>query len=204
MYTFFNIVAVALLLNVSCFAEQDVGADALGEHSRSVLASSLIDICDFVQSQGDSGTMIYICVLALAIVCCLPCTVFEIIPGFLFGPLKGAIVCAVGKNLGNLLCIILAKTILADYARKHVLPRLKHARVLERMVQKQGFTAVCIFRGVVYAPLPLKNYGLGALDIPGYCCMSRSCSYPLTKVKDSRDNVDVCVSIPRCARICTV
>ena len=40
--------------------------------------------------------------------------------------------------------------------------------MIERMGKRQGFVAILIFRGLVYAPLPLKNYGLGVLDIPAW------------------------------------
>mmetsp|Transcript_13316 Transcript_13316/g.34041 ORF Transcript_13316/g.34041 Transcript_13316/m.34041 type:complete len:226 (-) Transcript_13316:123-800(-) len=134
----------------------------------SMFAGRLLDLCDYVQSWGELGPVIYIGVLAAAIVCCLPCTIFEIIPGFLFGVKMGFATSIIGKNLGNLICVVLAKTVLADWVHRSVLPKLSNGRVLERMIKNQGFAAICVFRGVVYAPLPVKNYGLGALDIPAH------------------------------------
>ena len=144
---------------------KDVSGD--DGNNRGCLTSLLIHVVEYVQSYGQHGPIVYTGILAMVIVCCLPCTVFEILPGFLFGPMKGAIVCFVGKNLGSLICITLAKTLLSGYAKRNILPQIKHVRVLERFVKKKGFAAVCVFRGVVYAPLPIKNYGLGALEIPG-------------------------------------
>lgn len=46
-----------------------------------VFAARLLELCDYVQSWGDLGPMIYTIILMFAIVFCLPCTIFEIIPG---------------------------------------------------------------------------------------------------------------------------
>lgn len=138
------------------------------DENRSVLAQQLLKIVTLVEDCGDAGMYVYIAVLAVAIVLCLPCTMFEIIPGFLFGPTIGAIVSIIGKNLGSFICVLLAKTVLSGYVKRNLLPRLESARVVERMAKKQGFVAILIFRGLVYAPLPLKNYGLGVLDIPAW------------------------------------
>jgi hypothetical protein len=62
--------------------------------------------------------------------------------------------------------VVLAKTLLSGWVQRSVLPKLPNGRVLERMIKNQGFIGIAIFRGFVYAPLPVKNYGLGALDIP--------------------------------------
>ena len=84
---------------------------------------------------------------------------------FLFGARRGAVVCVVGKNIGNVVCVLLAKSIMSGYVRKNLLPRLQNTRVIERMAKRQGFIAILIFRGLVYAPLPLKNYGLGVRQL---------------------------------------
>jgi uncharacterized membrane protein YdjX (TVP38/TMEM64 family) len=46
-----------------------------------MFATKLLELCDYVQSWGDMGPVIYVIILAMAIVFCLPCTIFEIIPG---------------------------------------------------------------------------------------------------------------------------
>ena len=109
---------------------------------------------------------LYAAVLAGVVVVGLPVTVFEIIPGLLYGMERGFCVALVGKNVGNLVSVLLAKTLLREWVERTVMGRYKSLRVLERMTRNQGFTAILVFRGVVYAPLAIKNYGLGALDIP--------------------------------------
>eukprot|EP00040_Diaphanoeca_grandis_P017439 m.90906 g.90906 ORF g.90906 m.90906 type:complete len:268 (+) comp26434_c1_seq1:284-1087(+) len=149
-----------------CAGATDSSIPSVDANGTSLIASNLLYVCDYVQDLGTYGAVLYIIILALVIIFCLPCTVFEIIPGFLFGPVVGSVVCVIGKNIGNAVCVILAKTVLAGYVKRNLISKLPNALVLERMAKRQGFLGVCIFRGLVYAPLFVKNYCLGALDIP--------------------------------------
>jgi hypothetical protein len=42
--------------------------------------------------------------------------------------------------------VLLAKTVLAGWVQRKVLPKLPNGQVLERMIKNQGFFAICIFR----------------------------------------------------------
>ena len=85
---------------------------------------------------------------------------------FLFGWRLGFVVAFVGKNLGNAASVMLAKTLFRNYVLTTITPKYRTFRVVQQFARSNGLIAICIFRGLVFAPLAVKNYGLGALDIP--------------------------------------
>jgi uncharacterized membrane protein YdjX (TVP38/TMEM64 family) len=120
--------------------------------------------CDFVQGQGTLGVVIYTLVFAIWVVLCMPSTILEILPGFLFGTKVGFVVCMVGKNLGSFVAMILGRTLLADMVQRkaEAWPILEGIKVA---IKQQGFPMILMVRTVMM-PIAIKNYGLAAIGVP--------------------------------------
>jgi len=126
-------------------------------------AKNFISFCEYVREQGAFGVVIYIVMLAVWIVLCLPCTIVEMVPGFLFGFWQGTIVSCIGKNLGNLIALILGQTLLREWVKK----RTSEYPILEKMdaaIKHDGFIMILLIRAVML-PMAVKNYGLAALGV---------------------------------------
>ena len=132
---------------------------------RGWITSKLLALCAWVQSTGTFGVVVYTLFLACAVVVGAPCTVLEILPGLLFGWPVGFAVAMVGKFTGSTISVMLAKTLLKDYVLNTIIPKYKVLQIMAAVVQRNGFVAVLLFRGVVMAPLAVKNYGLGAIGV---------------------------------------
>lgn len=133
-----------------------------------VLASGVlpyvIELSEWAQASGIIGMLCYCVMLAVVIVVNIPCGPLELLPGFLFGQVNGFFVALAGKTLGNLVSVWLAKTCLREWA-KRTFQGLFLFRVVQRMLQDTGIFSLVLVR-TLYMPMGIKNYGLGALDIP--------------------------------------
>jgi len=161
------VVLLTVFLLVVCAAAEDGGeGDEGGEAvERGWITSQLITLCEWAKTTGTFGAVVYAIFLACAIVIGAPCTVLEILPGLLFGWPTGFAVAMIGKFAGSAISVMLAKTLLKDYVLTKIIPRYKALQIMAAVVQRNGFVAVLLFRGVVVAPLAVKNYGLGAIGV---------------------------------------
>merc|ERR1719321_485385 len=111
----------------------------------------------------------------------LPCTLLEMVPGFLFGYKTGVFCNTFGKWLGSMISFGLAR-IFADkvdrWGRKH-----KAYRLCTKAVEKGRLWSLVSVR-LLPAPMSLKNYGLGALGTPAmpYTIASCLCALPFAIV----------------------
>eukprot|EP00039_Didymoeca_costata_P019932 m.339450 g.339450 ORF g.339450 m.339450 type:complete len:267 (+) comp18808_c0_seq1:269-1069(+) len=165
--TFNASVVVCLGFALFVYAQEDnPGTNSDNGKEQSRWLTAVLNLCEWTQNQGIFGIAVYTMFLALAVVCGLPCTPLETLPGFLYGFRTGFLVAFAGKNLGNFLSVILAKTVFQNYVVTKILPKYKVLQVFDIVAKRNGFVAVLLFRGFVYAPMLVKNYGLAAVGIP--------------------------------------
>mmetsp|Transcript_85871 Transcript_85871/g.148697 ORF Transcript_85871/g.148697 Transcript_85871/m.148697 type:complete len:245 (+) Transcript_85871:75-809(+) len=133
-------------------------------------AERALMFCEFVKAQGTVGIVIYMVVFSIWVVLCMPSTILEILPGFLFGTWTGFLVCMVGKNVGSFAAMILGRTILEDVMQQKAKewPLLDGIKIA---IQKQGFMMILLVRTVMM-PIAIKNYGLAAIGVPAWMNIS--------------------------------
>jgi len=141
-----------------------VGFFLLRKMALSNFSQKALAFCEFVQAQGTLGVIIYMLAFTIWVVLCMPSTILEILPGFLFGTKTGFVVCMVGKNLGSFIAMVLGHTLLAGYVREKAKewPLLEGIKVA---IKQQGFLMILMVRTVMM-PIAIKNYGLAAIDVP--------------------------------------
>jgi len=99
------------------------------------------------------------------------------VPGFLFGFEVGVAANMVGKVTGSMISFFIAR-IFRDrvdaWGQKH-----RAYRLIAKSVDRGGFFGLCLVR-LMYMPMPLKNYGLGALGAPASQTFVASilCAFP--------------------------
>uniref|UniRef100_A0A7S2WPG0 VTT domain-containing protein n=1 Tax=Mucochytrium quahogii TaxID=96639 RepID=A0A7S2WPG0_9STRA len=119
----------------------------------------------WIEEQGEMGQVYYVLFLALWVTALLPCSILEMVPGFLFGFSKGLIVSICGKSIGTVLSLLIGRYLLRDLIQEKLLKRYPMLVALERAVKLEGFPVLVMIR-CAYLPMLLKNYGLSCLDIP--------------------------------------
>jgi len=122
-----------------------------------------LQFCEFVQAQGNMGILLYCVAFSVWVILCMPSTILEIVPGFLFGIKTGFAVTMVGKNLGSFTAMLLGQTLLRSYVqdKAKAYPNLKG---IEIAIKKQGFAMILLVRSVMM-PIAIKNYGLAAIGV---------------------------------------
>ena len=130
---------------------------------------------EWVAAQGAMGPVYYALLLAIWVMMCLPCSVLEIVPGFLFGWPIGVAVALSGKLLGNFGSILLGRSLLRSWARRTLLPKSRVLRAMARVVQParggEAWKAILLCR-VTYMPMMIKNYGLAAMGASTTTCLA--------------------------------
>ncbi|GBG30522.1 Golgi apparatus membrane protein tvp38 [Hondaea fermentalgiana] len=129
------------------------------------LQGTMVKAVDWIRAQGDVwGPIYYSMFLAVWVAALLPCSVLEMVPGYLFGFRVGVVVSILGKNLGTVMSLLLTRFFLRDMVQRRLLTRFPILRTLEKAVKMEGFPVIVMIR-CAYLPMIVKNYGLASLDI---------------------------------------
>eukprot|EP00747_Dinoflagellata_sp_TGD_P074144 gnl/TRDRNA2_/TRDRNA2_158203_c0_seq3.p1 gnl/TRDRNA2_/TRDRNA2_158203_c0~~gnl/TRDRNA2_/TRDRNA2_158203_c0_seq3.p1 ORF type:complete len:286 (+),score=62.98 gnl/TRDRNA2_/TRDRNA2_158203_c0_seq3:27-884(+) len=135
----------------------------------------------WVESQGDNAMYAYLAFNIFAILTPTPSTTpMEFAGGFLFSPRYGMIntwllTCA-SKFVANFISIILARYVVKDWVTRNLVQKYEILRMVSNAVKDEPFKMAFLVRGSV-APLFVKNYGLGVLDIGCVPIMLTSCIF---------------------------
>jgi len=119
---------------------------------------------EWIESKGEMGPLYYMIFLGVWVAALLPCSILEMVPGLLFGFRTGVVVSIVGKNIGTVISLLLARYVLRDRMQEKLMKRFPYLKALEKAVKSEGFPMIVMIR-CAYLPMLLKNYGLGCLDI---------------------------------------
>eukprot|EP00927_Polykrikos_kofoidii_P023807 TRINITY_DN2179_c0_g1_i3.p1 TRINITY_DN2179_c0_g1~~TRINITY_DN2179_c0_g1_i3.p1 ORF type:complete len:225 (-),score=32.02 TRINITY_DN2179_c0_g1_i3:124-798(-) len=128
------------------------------------LSGLVLELVSSVQAMGPiGGPIAFVLLLTVWVVVGLPCTLLNMVPGFLFGFETGVICNILGKVAGSMVSFFIARIFrerVDSWGNKR-----KAYRIVAKAVDKGGFLSICLVR-LLYIPMPLKNYGLGALGAP--------------------------------------
>jgi len=128
------------------------------------LKDIMMSAVDWIREQGELGPLYYSVFLALWVAALLPCSILEMVPGYLFGFQKGFAVSVLGKNAGTVISLVLGRYLLRGSIQEQLLGRYPKLRALEIAIQQEGFPVLVMIR-CAYLPMLIKNYGLSCLDV---------------------------------------
>mmetsp|Transcript_12320 Transcript_12320/g.39429 ORF Transcript_12320/g.39429 Transcript_12320/m.39429 type:complete len:508 (+) Transcript_12320:85-1608(+) len=129
------------------------------------LTQVMQDSVTWINESGPMGPVYYAIFLGLWVTALLPCSILEMVPGYLFGFRVGLAVSVAGKQIGTVLSLILGRFFLKDMIQSKILKRYPKLAALELAVKQEGFFVIIMIR-CAYLPMLIKNYGLACLDIP--------------------------------------
>jgi uncharacterized membrane protein YdjX (TVP38/TMEM64 family) len=163
MFTFKNLIIVALLGAFFYGAANTIG-------DKKKLMETIESSITFIEEQGLKAVGLYCVVVLVGVVCLCPTTPIELAAGFLFSPKYGMwmTLCFTGatKLVANTLSVIIARHLLKDWVTKNVVEKSELMMMVSSAVKEEPWKMVFLVRGSM-APLFVKNYGLGVMDV-GY------------------------------------
>ena len=126
--------------------------------------TALADFVSYIESTGNLAPVLYAVAFCLATVACLPSSVIEVISGFLF-PLPVALaVNFSGKFSGAVLAFVLGQTVCVNMSRRAEKFQIMRAMRVALKTHGNAFKLALLLR-LSPAPIFVKNYGLGALEL---------------------------------------
>ena len=133
----------------------------------------------FIES-SEYAMMVYMAFTVIGVIALVPTTAMEFSGGFLFVPKYGLVgtllLTCVAKFVANVIAVTLAKYVLRDWVRKNFVERSELLSLVAEAAKDEPYKMAFLVRGS-YAPLSVKNYGLGVLDIGYLPIMATSCIF---------------------------
>lgn len=92
------------------------------------------------------GPVYYTIFLAIWVILLLPCTILEVVPGFLFGFKVGTIISIIGKSVGSYISLVLGRYFLRDRMKEYVLKKYPTLNAFSKAVELEGFKVILMIR----------------------------------------------------------
>jgi uncharacterized membrane protein YdjX (TVP38/TMEM64 family) len=120
-------------------------------------------------AQGAWAPLLFILLMAAAVVLLLPGVLFTTGAGFVFGVVEGTLYVVAGTTLGAVLAFLIARHLFGQRARKFVMGRVR-LRLLSEELTPHGWKIVLLTRLIPFFPSKLSNYffGLTQFSLRGY------------------------------------
>ncbi len=127
--------------------------------------AGVLALLEWVSASGPWGPVLFILVVAASMLLILPCFIFTLSAGFLFGAIKGTLFILIGSTAGASVAFLAGRFLFRDRVTAALAKREKMRRFV-RIVEHEGWRFVMITRMVPMFPFKLSNYAFGTTSIP--------------------------------------
>lgn len=129
----------------------------------------VLGLLRWLDAQGDVALLLFILVMALAMVLLLPGMLFTSGAGFVFGVVKGSVIVVLGTTLGAVLAFLIARHLCGERAARWLRER-ERLSALNGELATQGWKVVLLTRLLPFFPFKLSNYvfGLTRVSLRGF------------------------------------
>ncbi|WP_444941457.1 TVP38/TMEM64 family protein [Microbulbifer sp. ANSA003] len=128
------------------------------------LDDQIIELMQWLNEQGWQTSLLFILIVAAAIVFLLPGVIFTMGAGFVFGVVKGTLLVIAGTVLGATLAFLIARYLLGEKPSRWVMSHIKPATVGE-VIRREGWQMIMLTRLVPLFPFKLSNYFFGLTPV---------------------------------------
>ncbi|WP_413662359.1 TVP38/TMEM64 family protein [Microbulbifer sp. CNSA002] len=128
------------------------------------LDDQIIELMQWLNEQGWQTSLLFILIVAAAIVFLLPGVIFTMGAGFVFGVIKGTLLVIAGTVLGATLAFLIARYLLGEKPSRWVMSHIKPATVGE-VIRREGWQMIMLTRLVPLFPFKLSNYFFGLTPV---------------------------------------
>lgn len=129
----------------------------------------IVALLQWIDRQGAWAAVLFIVLMALAMLLLLPGILLTTGAGFVFGVLPGTAYVVIGTTLGAALAFLIARHMFGESAHIYIRNRAKLSMVTDEMAP-HGWKIVLLTRLVPFFPGKLSNYlfGLTSFSFPGF------------------------------------
>ncbi|WP_444921941.1 TVP38/TMEM64 family protein [Microbulbifer sp. CnH-101-G] len=128
------------------------------------LDEQLIELFQWLNDRGWQTSLLFVLIVALAIVLLLPGIIFTMGAGFVFGVVKGTLLVLAGTVLGATLAFLIARYLLGEKPSRWIMSHIKPATVGE-VIRREGWQMIMLTRLVPLFPFKLSNYFFGLTPV---------------------------------------
>ncbi|WP_444931365.1 TVP38/TMEM64 family protein [Microbulbifer sp. SSSA002] len=128
------------------------------------LDSQIIALMQWLNERGWQTSLLFIFIVAAAIIFLLPGVIFTMGAGFVFGVIKGTLLVIAGTVLGATLAFLIARYLLGERASQWIMSHIKPATVGE-VIRREGWQMIMLTRLVPLFPFKLSNYFFGLTPV---------------------------------------
>ncbi|MCO1335893.1 TVP38/TMEM64 family protein [Microbulbifer sp. OS29] len=128
------------------------------------LDDRVIELMQWLNDRGWQTSLLFILVVAAAIIFLLPGVIFTMGAGFVFGVIKGTLLVLAGTVLGATLAFLIARYLLGEKPSRWVMSHIKPATVGE-VIRREGWQMIMLTRLVPLFPFKLSNYFFGLTPV---------------------------------------
>ena len=124
----------------------------------------LIELLQWLESRGWQASLLFILIMAAAIVVLAPGVIFTMGAGFVFGVIKGTLLVVAGTVLGATIAFLIARYLIGERPSRWLMSHVKPANLGEIMKQ-EGWRMIMYTRLVPLFPFKLSNYFFGLTPV---------------------------------------
>ncbi|MEW5249859.1 TVP38/TMEM64 family protein [Microbulbifer sp. 2201CG32-9] len=128
------------------------------------LDDQLVTLLQWLDGQGWHASLLFVLIMAAAIVCLAPGVVFTMGAGFVFGVIKGTIFVLAGTVLGATIAFLIARYCIGPRPSRWLLSHVKPPNLGEIM-RDEGWRLIMLTRLVPLFPFKLSNYFFGLTPV---------------------------------------
>ncbi len=124
----------------------------------------VMQLLEWLNARGALAPLLFIGVMALAVVLLLPGIFFTTGAGFVFGVIKGSLYVVVGTTLGAVIAFLIARHVFGAQLAQWLRQRAK-AHAMVEAIGRHDWRVVMLTRLVPFFPFKLSNYLFGLTPI---------------------------------------
>lgn len=129
----------------------------------------LIEVLEWIDRQGAWAALLFVLIMAVAVVLLVPGILLTTGAGFVFGVVEGSIYVVAGTALGAALAFLIARYLFGERARAFVRTHDK-MRLIDAEMARHDWKVVMLTRLIPFFPGKLSNYvfGLSSFGFRGF------------------------------------
>lgn len=128
------------------------------------LDDRIIEMLQWLDSRGWQASLLFILIIAVAIVVLAPGVIFTMGAGFVFGVIKGTLLVVAGTVLGATLAFLIARYVLGERPSRWLMSHVRPPHLGE-VIRDEGWRLVMLTRLVPLFPFKLSNYFFGLTPV---------------------------------------
>lgn len=128
------------------------------------LDDRIIEVLEWLNDRGWQASLLFILIVAVAIVVLAPGVIFTMGAGFVFGVLKGTLLVLAGTVLGSTLAFLIARYLIGERPSRWLMSHVRPPHLGE-VIREEGWRMIMLTRLVPLFPFKLSNYFFGLTPV---------------------------------------